>query len=223
MAVSASRHRSQAADDQRGRRRTFAWWRRHLLLTPDARSKCNACSTSSTMAVRSSLHPSRPSARGRGRRWNCRCCAGQALAPRLCRRRRPRHPVRRRPGRRACRSTRALRDTARVILRRLCDRRVGGGRKPGDDLCDDRPCRFCRKMTALSDGVRQTGFDETVKRGIDMFDCVRANPFGYRPGVYPQRRPQSAQCPPCRRSRAAPTRNAAVQPAGLSAPICIIS
>ena len=101
---------------------------------------------------------------------------GRALARRL--RAAPRtRDFRHRAGRRASRSAAALGGASgRDRLRRLCDRRAGDRRGPGDDLRDGRGdrARICRqdRPRYLMGVGKPADIVGAVKRGVDMFDCV---------------------------------------------------
>jgi hypothetical protein len=78
---------------------------------------------------------------------------------------------------------------------------AGDRRGPGDHLRDGRGgCRLPADA-ALSDGVgKPPTLVGAVSRGVDMFDCGRADPSGRTGRCLTRRRAQPAQRPPRRRS-----------------------
>ena len=101
-------------------------------------------------------------------------------------------------------------------LRRLRDRRAGGGRGAGGDV---RACSISRRASCPADAPRYlmgVGTPDdivgAVARGIDMFDCVLPTRTGRngqaftcgRPDQHPQRRAIAEDAAPARRRAALP-------------------
>ena len=111
---------------------------------------------------------------------------------------------------------------------RLCRRRARGRRRPGGDAGDarrDRAAAAADKPRYLMGVGTPDDIVAAVARGIDMFDCVHADPLRPpRPGLHLGRQAQSAQRPPTPRirRRSMPESACPARPATIRAPICII-